>query len=305
MSGGLPSWQDYAAFLPEGRRGQVRAPVVTRWSWRGHDVRILRRHAGRAPVRVLLVHGAGGHAEALWPLAALIGAGVADLAAVDLPLYGSTLPADPSAVRYDDWVDLLVDLIAAEDDGRPLVLLGASMGGLLSVQAAEISGRVAAAVVTCLLDPADRRARTAMSRIRPLGAVGGVLPRRLPRRLARQLIPVSWVADLDAMSRDPRLSRLCATDPRGGGAQVPVGFLASYLRYPHTPPEKVRTPVLLAHPARDGWTPAELSVRWLRRSPAQVGIRLLAECGHFPVEEPGLGQLIEEIEKTCLGLGAV
>lgn len=304
MSGGLPSWRDYAAFLPAGRRGQVRPPTATRWAWRGHDVRILRRGDGQAPVRVLLVHGGGGHAEALWPLASLIRADVADLAAVDLPLYGSTLPADPSAVRYDDWVELLVDLIAAEDDNRPLVLLGASMGGLLSVEAAELSGRVATAVVTCLLDPADWRARRAMTRFGPLGVLGAALPRRLPHRLARQLIPMSWVADLGAMSRDPGLTRLCATDPRGGGVQVPADFLASYLRYPHTRPEQVETPVLLAHPARDGWTPAEISVRWLRRSPAQAGIRLLAECGHFPVEEPGLGHLIEEVEKTCLGLVA-
>lgn len=305
MSGGLPCWRDYAAFLPEGRRGQVAAPTTERWMWRGHDVRILRRSAGQAPVRVLLVHGAGGHAEALWPLAALISPEVADLSAVDLPLYGSTLPADPAAVRYDDWVDLLVDLIAEEDDGRPLVLLGASMGGLLSVEAAELSGRVSAAVVTCLLDPADWRARLAMARFGPLGVLGAALPRRLPDRLARQLIPVSWVADLGAMSRNPGLSRLCAADPRGGGARVPAGFLASYLRHPHTSPEQVQTPVLLTYPARDDWTPAEVSVRWLRRSPAQAGIRLLTECGHFPVEEPGLGHLIAEVEETCRRLVAV
>ncbi|RSZ63523.1 alpha/beta hydrolase [Corynebacterium hylobatis] len=304
MPGRLPSWRDYAAFLPEGRRRQVAAPTTQRWMWRGHDVRILRRGAGQAPVRVLLVHGGGGHAEALWPLASLIRADVADLAAVDLPLYGSTLPADPAAVRYDDWVGLLVDFIATEDDGRPLVLLGASMGGLLSVETAERSGRVAAAVVTCLLDPADWRARLAMARFGLLGVLGAALPRRLPGPLAHRLIPMNWVADLGAMSRDPGLTWLCATDPRGGGVQVPVDFLASYLRYPHTRPEQVETPVLLAHPARDDWTPAEISVRWLRRSPAQAGIRLLAECGHFPVEEPGLGHLIEEVEQTCLGLVA-
>ncbi|MFP3713180.1 alpha/beta fold hydrolase [Puerhibacterium sp. TATVAM-FAB25] len=301
-----PGVAEYAAFLPPARRAGAEAePASTWWRWRGHEVHVLRRAAGRAPVRVLLVHGAGGHAAALWPVASLLPAEQVDLAAVDLPLYGRTTSADPAAVRYADWVALLQDLVAAEDDGRPLVLLGASIGGMLAHEVAATTDRVAAVVATCLLDPRDRRARAVMTRFGPLGVLGGPLARLLPRGLARRGIAVSWVAALSRMSRDPRLSRLCATDPRGGGARVPLGFLASYLTYPHTPPERMRTPVVLAHPAQDAWTPLEVSARWLGRVAAPAELVVLRGCGHFPVEEPGLEDLVGAVLRVAEGVQRV
>ena len=59
------------------------------------------------------------------------------------------------------------------------------------------------------------------------------------------------------MSRNPALSQLCATDPLGGGARVPIGFLTSYVAYRHTSPERLATTVTLVHPSHDDWTPAE------------------------------------------------
>lgn len=70
-------------------------PEATRWAWRGHDVHIARARSAEAPVRVLVIHGAGGHSGALWPLAALLAERGLDIAAVDLPLYGRTAVPDP------------------------------------------------------------------------------------------------------------------------------------------------------------------------------------------------------------------
>lgn len=64
--------QRYAAFLPNEYRELLEVtPEVTYWEWSGHNVRILRRRSQNAPVRLVLVHGAAGHAAALWPFAAL------------------------------------------------------------------------------------------------------------------------------------------------------------------------------------------------------------------------------------------
>ncbi len=63
----------------------------------------------------------GGYSGALWPFA---GIGVklgAEVLFPDLPLYGDTVVADPAGVRYEQWVDLLCDLVRAEkaaDDRR-------------------------------------------------------------------------------------------------------------------------------------------------------------------------------------------
>lgn len=265
---GIPGIEDYAAYLPTHCRDGVEVdPSSTFWRWRGHEVRVLRRTARDAPVRMLLVHGGGGHAAALWPIASLVPGHLADLAAVDMPLYGETRSADPGSVRYDDWVEMLCDFVAEHDDGRPLVLLGASMGGLLAHEVAARTGRAAAVVATCLLDPRDWRARTVLTRFGPLGLLGGVASRLLPKALAHRRIPMTWVAALSKMSRNPDLSQVCTVDPRGGGVHVPLGFLTSFMGYRHTPPERMNTPVTLAHPAKDAWTPMEISTRWLRRSP--------------------------------------
>ncbi|GAA2181805.1 alpha/beta hydrolase [Brooklawnia cerclae] len=286
----------YAAFFPAARQSAAALePQESWWPWRGHRVHVARARRPDAAARVLVVHGAGGHSGAVWPLAALLADRGLDVAAVDLPLYGRTVSPDPNGVRYGDWVDLLVDLVAAERDARPLVLLGASIGGMLAYEVAARSDDVDAVAATCLLDPRDWRARARMTRFGILGVLAGPLTGLTRGPFARTTIPVKWVANLSRMSRNPNLTRLCAGDPRGGGARVPIGFLTSYLGFRHIAPRAASTPMTLVHPAEDAWTPVELSVRVLRRAVASTTLVLLRECGHFPVEEPGLTDLIDTI----------
>ncbi|MFP7761642.1 alpha/beta fold hydrolase [Marisediminicola sp. LYQ85] len=289
---------DYADFLAVSWRERVDlAPSSTWWNWQGHQVHVLRRKNADASVRVLLVHGAGGHSAALWPIASLLPKDQAELIAVDMPLYGETVSTDPSAVRYQDWVALLCAFVDSEDDGRPLVLLGASIGGMLAYEVAARAG-AAAVVATSLLDPRDRHARAVITRFGALGILGGALAGLLPGRLAGRQIPISWVAALSKMSRDPGLSRLCTADSRGGGARVPLGFLTSFMTYRHTPPEEMQIPVTLAHPAKDDWTPVGISLRWLSRIAAPADLVMLRESGHFPIEDPGLADLVGAVERV-------
>lgn len=295
-----PGIADYAGFLPlDYRAGVDLEPSRTTWSWRGHMVQVLRRADPDAPMRVILVHGAGGHSEALWPVASLLPGDQFDLAAVDMPLYGGTVSPDPGTVRYDGWVSLLCDFVMAEDDARPVILLGASIGGMLAYEVAARTQLPAAVVATCLLDPRSLRARAVMTRFGPFGVLGGVLATLLPAKLSRCRIPMRRVAALSKMSRNPELSRLCSRDPRGGSAPVPLGFLASFMTFRHTPPEQMSIPVTLAHPARDAWTPMEISTRWLRRTTAPTALIPLRECGHWPIEAPGLADLVLAVERTA------
>lgn len=300
-----PTSSAYAALLPESRRrAAAMEPESTWWRWRDHEVHVARARRPEAPARVILVHGAGAHSAALWPLAALLAERGIDVAALDLPLYGRTRSPDPAAVRYQDWVELLVELIASEQDDRPLVLLGASIGGLLACEVATRSGRVDAVAATCVLDPSDWRVQLRLTRYGPLGVLAKPLVRLVRGWLADVMIPMRWVANLKRMSRDRRLSRLCALDSRGGGARVPLGFLASYLRHRHLPPQRMRVPLTLVHPSRDGWTPVELSMRFLRRMTAPANVVMLRECGHFPIEEPGLTDLLDVLRQLAGDLGA-
>lgn len=288
--------EQYAAFLPIDRRptGAI-PPQSSWWSWREHTVHVARARNSTAAARIVVVHGAGGHSGALWPVAAqLIDHGL-DIAAVDLPLYGLTRTHQPELVRYDGWVQLLVDFVDSEADERPLILLGASIGGLLACEVAARSRHVTAVAATCLLNPQDPRALARMTRFGPLGLFGGVMAPLTPRWLERRMIGMNWVAKLSKMSRNPGLSRLCAIDPMGGAARVPIGFLTSYLRYRHHLSLQMTTPVTLVHPAKDSWTPVGLSVRYLQQMAAPTQLVLLRECGHFPIEEPGLTDLVRVV----------
>ncbi|WP_395308104.1 alpha/beta hydrolase [Mycobacterium sp. AMU20-3851] len=288
----------YAAFLPPHRREMAMALPRSTWlPWRGRRIHIARAGAPGAPVRAILVHGGGGYSGALWPLAGLVAADPeidVEVLAPDLPLYGYTEEPDPGSVRYTDWIDLLCDIVAAERarDDRPIILFGASMGGMLAYEVAHRTGLVDAVLATCLLDTADPVVRRAVARHPSLGRVGARALRAISPLLGSVRLPIRWLADMSAMSNDPALSRLCAADPRGGGARVPLGFLSSWLNHRHTAPKQYRgAPVTLVAPAADAWTPPELSLRFLQQISGDTTAVLLQRCGHYPIEEPGLTQL--------------
>jgi alpha-beta hydrolase superfamily lysophospholipase len=284
----------YAAFLPAEYTSDMVEPTTSWWSWRDISVHIARAPVPAAAVRAMVIHGGGGYSGALWPAAAAaVGEGV-EVLAPDLPLYGDTNVHDPAAVRYADWVDLLCDLVRAERaaDPRPLILFGASMGGMLAYEVAARTRTVDAVIATCLLDMADLNARAAATRFAWMGRPAPALLRALDPVAGRVRLPIRWLADMSHMSGNRQLSRLCALDPRGGGVSVPLGFLSSWMNYPHTRPEAyAAAPVTLVAPAADLWTPPELSVKFLQRVSAPTATVMLENCGHFPIEEPGLRQL--------------
>lgn len=293
---------EYAAFLPANHTADMVEPTSTWWQWRDVRVHVARAARPDAGARVMVIHGGGGYSHALWPAAAVAASEGVDVSAPDLPLYGYTETPDPSGVRYDHWVDLLCDLVRAERaaDPRPLILFGASMGGMLAYEvAARLPGDVAAVLATCLLDVSDPAARAAATRYAWMGRPDPALLRAADPLLGRVRLPIRWMADMLAMSSDPALSRLCASDPRGGGANVPLGFLASWMNYRHSDPSTFdAAPVTLVAPVADTWIPLEVSIRFLQRISAPTKTVMLENCGHFPIEEPGIGRLRDEVLTT-------
>ncbi len=289
-------YRSYGSFLPHPRQGAVTDPATSQsWAWKGHTIHVARRVNAHAPVQMIVCHGAGGYSDALWPICAQIPVHLCDLHIPDLPLYWHTSTSEPRMVRYEDWIACLHDYIQNIDDGRPVVLWGFSIGGLLAHEVASRLPFVNEVVATCLVDPRSLRARLHIGRW-GLGVMGAPflgLGRRSP--FAELMIPMRYVANMGRMSRNSDLSILCMRDPRGGGTRIPLGFLASFLTYRHAfTTSQGREPVhtTLVHPAKDAWTPPSLSVKTLDRMDGSKRIVMLENCGHFPVEEPGLTQLI-------------
>ncbi|MEU1954641.1 alpha/beta hydrolase [Nocardia rhamnosiphila] len=283
----------YLAFLPADLRPDpALRPERTWWDHRGHRVHIERLVRADAPVRMLLVHGAGGHAAAMWPFAVLAAGQGFEVVVPDLPGYGRTRVPARRGVRYQDWVDCLTDLVRAEHaaDPRPLVLLGASMGGMLAYEAAARTGLAAAVVATCLIDPRLPPVRSAIARHPWLGRHGA---RLLFPAVDNLMVPIRWMANMRAMSDNSALTRLVSTDPLGGGVRIPLGFLRTYLTsVPHVEPENFTTcPVWLVHPGADTWTPPSSSAQFFERIAAPKKLTVLAGAGHYPIETPGIHEL--------------
>lgn len=267
------------------------------WPWRSD--RVFVEHVGdsAASIRVVLIHGAGGNSQAMWPYAAHL-AQLGTLVTVpNMPGYGGTRGTDPGAIRYGDWRQMLIDLLRHEADERPLVLVGASMGGMLAYDTAAVTDLVDRLVVTCLLDPRDPAVRRRLTWHPALAAVAGSALKLLAGPLARLRVPIRWIADMRHIANEPGLVREVLSDRRGGGGRVPLGWMRSYLEStPIVEPEAFeRTPVLMLHPQADRWTPVSISQPFFDRIAADKKLVLLEGCGHFPAEQPGFGQFMQEM----------
>lgn len=274
------------------------------WPWRDPDGRgewlLNVEHVGvqDAPVRMVLVHGAGGNAAALWPFAAHLSLLGARVTLVDLPGYGRTrrLTGRPGSVHYSAWQRVLVDLVQREHDDRPLVLVGASMGGMLALDAAAVTGLADRVVATCLLDVTRPEVRAGVVRWRWL-ALGLPLLRLARGPLARLPVPIRWLTPMATIANSPGLTGEVLRDRRGGRGAMPLGWYRTFLATgPAVPPETIsQPPVILLHPDEDRWTAPELSEAFLARLAAPTRSVRLEAGGHFPVEEPAFQQLLDEV----------
>lgn len=225
----------------------------------------------------------------------------AEALAPDLPGYGHTVVPDRRAVRYEDWVGAVAQLATeVAVPGRPLVLVGASMGGRLALDAAHRLGPsvVQAVVATCLLDPRRPDAAAVVAKHDLLVRFGLPLLRASRRLTDRRLVPIRWLAPIDDIANDPELAQTCATDPLGAGVSVPLGFLRSWLEHDpgYEPATFQACPVVLAHPVDDHWTPLDVSRSFLDEMIVPTQLVLLEGCGHFPVEPGAVPGFITALE---------
>jgi alpha-beta hydrolase superfamily lysophospholipase len=292
-------WRKYQPFLPERMRLSAgREPAEEWWPWRGADIHLDRYAAPAAPLTVMLLHGGGGYSRLVAPYGLLLQAHGYEVVMPDLPGYGLSV-APAALVTYAHWVDCVVDLVEAEFQrtGRPVALFGMSVGGYLAYLAAAQSRKAAGVLATTLADPRlpivrdqgaryPRLMRVFAPLFGPLAAVAGGLR-----------VPMRWFVKMNAVANDPEIARLACDDPIGGGNRVPLRFLHSFLATrPAIEPEDFDLcPVLLAHPAADTMTPIEASRPFFDRIKGPKEMVMLENCGHFPIEEPGLSRLEEAV----------
>ncbi|MFF1252881.1 alpha/beta hydrolase [Pseudarthrobacter sp. NPDC058329] len=286
----------YSGHVPPPAGG---TPARTSRLWHWEETQVHLEHVGDpgSAVRLLLVHGAGGNAAAMWPFASHLARQGFYVTVPDLPGYGATQSKKPGQVRYSHWRRLLADLVRREEDGRPLVIMGASIGGMLAYDTAAATGLASALVVTCLLDPRDREVRRSLTWHPALARLAGPALQLLAGPLANVRVPLPWIANMRQIANNKQLVAEVLSDKRGGGGRVSLGWMRSYLESaPRVEPEKFSGPeVLMVHPGEDRWTPLAASRAFFDRIAAPKALTVLDNCGHFPIEEPGFSQMLTAV----------
>nr|WP_277347101.1 alpha/beta fold hydrolase [Psychrobacillus sp. BL-248-WT-3] len=112
-------------------------------------------------IKVVLLHGAGGNGRLLAPYALMLQANGYDVVSPDLPPYGLSYTESVKSMEYYDWIEIISEFIKQEfnRDGKPIVLLGASIGGMLAYHVASMSKQVKGLIVTTFVDTSNQRVR--------------------------------------------------------------------------------------------------------------------------------------------------
>lgn len=304
------AWRTIQQHLPlEYQIKPGMAPTEEWWDWQGHRIHLDTYRNSDAPVKVILFHGVGTNGRQMSTIA---GAPLArrgyETIAIDMPGYGVTEVAPGALVTYDDWVAAGVDLVAAERkrDDRPILLYGLSAGGMLTYHVAAISPHVAGIVGMTFLDQRNPQVQVETALSPAMGRLGGPMMSRAARTpLRRMRIPMWAVSKMHTLVNNKKALRACLADRTSAGNRVTIAFLASYMDYqPAVEPEAFATcPVLLTQPGADRWTPQHLSAPFLSqitRVPVQIVV--LDNAGHYPLEQPGLNQMVDAIDEFAQAL---
>lgn len=110
-----------------------------------------------------------------------------------------------------------------------------------------------------------------------------------------------------ALVNDKAALKVCMADKTSAGKWVTMEFVTSYVHYtPAVEPEDFDVcPILLTQPERDSWTPLHLSELFLKRiRRVPVKIVMLQNAGHYPLEQPGLDQMVSAIHDFCVDVAA-
>ncbi|WP_432261879.1 alpha/beta hydrolase [Cupriavidus sp. TMH.W2] len=302
------NWREIQRFLPiQYQLTQEEEPQEEWWAWRQHRIHLDCYRNAAAPLKVILIHGLGTNGRQMSTIAGapLARYGV-EAIAIDMPEYGLTEVGPGKLIRYDDWVQAGSDLVDAESakDDRPIVLYGFSAGGLESYHIAAKNRKVKGIVGMTFFDPRVQQVRdeTAinwfMSRV---GSGFAKLAARTPFGGIR--LPIAGISKMQALVNDKAALKVCLADKTSAGKWVTMGFMASYINYvPAAEPEDFDVcPILLTQPEQDHWTPLHLSELFLGRiRHVPVQIVMLQNAGHYPLEQPGLNQMVSAIHEFCL-----
>ncbi|MCM3170821.1 alpha/beta hydrolase [Paenibacillus sp. MER 99-2] len=293
-------WKQYQSFFPEEvRLSESTSPEEEWWESNGIHLHIDRLPVPESPIKILFIHGAGGNGRLLAPYARMLQNNGYEVISPDLPPYGLSYSLHGKRINYELWITLLVDLMEREysKDGKPFVVLGSSIGGMLAYHASVRNKHVKGLIATTFVDTSDPDLRDQITSNRLVSRVGKRMMDLLPGLLDPIRISVKRVSRMELITNNKDLTRLIMNDPQAAGTSVPLELLRTFLNktLEVSPEQFSQCPVLLVHPEQDPMTPLHFSQSFFDRLAVEKECVILEGAGHFPIEQPGLKQLEEAV----------
>lgn len=291
-----PYWKQYQNFFPEEvRLDDDTAPEEEWWVSNGVHLHIDRLPAPESSIKILFIHGAGGNGRLLAPYARMLQRHGYEVVSPDLPPYGLSYALSGTRINYELWIDLLVSLIEREymRDGKPIVVLGSSIGGMLAYHTSARSEYVKGLIATTFVDTSNPDMRDQLAPNRLVSRMGKRMMDLFPSLLDHMRISVKQVSRMQLITNNRDLTRLIMNDPQAAATRIPLELLRTFLnKEPEVNPEQFsQCPVLLVHPELDPMTPIRFSQSFFDRLVIDKECIILEGAGHFPIEQPGLKQL--------------
>ena len=282
------------------------------WSWNGHAIGWSLMGDADAPLAVLLIHGFGANTKH-WRFNQPVLAEAAPTYAIDVLGFGrSDQPKaqlkdeaeQPGAVHYsfDLWGQQVADF-CRQVIGRPVLLVGNSIGGVVALRAAQLLEETpgpspcrSVVLIDCaqrLMDDKQLATQPAwMAWIRPLlktmvrqrwlstalfrnAARPGVI-----RSVLKQAYPSGHNID------DTLVDLLVQPARRAGAAEAFRGFINLF--DDHLAPnlmEQLSLPVHLIWGERDPWEPLPEARRWAETLTCVQSLHVIPGAGHCPHDE--------------------
>ena len=291
------SWRKLQALLPEKNRITNKLAPSERFI-SIDDMEIhLDEYDHNSNTTIVILHGVGGNGRLLSFFAVPLAREGYNVLCPDLPGYGYSRYQEP--VTYDTWIRVGSVIVENElSKGRKVFLFGLSAGGMLAYNIACQHQDVSGLIVTNILDSREGEVRKYSAKNKFQAKYGIHLLGLLPKPFRNVRIPIRMVTNMKGLVNDKRILQVLLSDKHGAGSSVNLNFLLSMMNSsPLIEPEKFdKIPVLMVHPENDLWTPVKISELFFNRIAASKSKVLLNNAVHFPVEEPGLTQMENEVK---------
>ena len=223
----LTYWKRYQDFLPDELRFKEGIfPNEEFWDWKGNYIHLDMMRNPKSKYKFILLHGGGGNGRLLSTYGSVLFQNGYEYIAPDFPGFGLTVAKKEYLTDYGVWVDLLTDLITREkeNDDRPLILFGASIGGMLAYHGACKNKSVKGIIATCLADSRDIAARDALAKNKLWSRLGYFFMTYSPFITNHIDVRASWISKMNYITNSAKFSKVFINDHLTGKAKINLRF---------------------------------------------------------------------------------